>query len=343
MKKGQRGMMKGMEQTSFLDYELSTQKPTRRREFLRQMQELIPWNELEQKCISAGVYKANWGERARPSLPFRTLLGSLFLQAWYGLSDPQTEEQIVDSLSFREFLGIGFDGVVPDETTLCRFRNGLIRSGIMEEVFERVKAEVERRGWLLKSGQVVDATIVQTARPKEVRREEGQVEKNVYDAEAGYTKKRDRVYYGYKLHIVTDKRGWVCGVKTTSASVHDSGVVEELVDVDTGIKELYGDSGYMSRDREAWCRERGIEYKVVRRRVRGETELNKSARERNRAISKVRGVVELPFAILKRWMGYVRCRFRGLEKNGAYHFLLMAAYNLKRMYGELKREVETYA
>jgi len=42
----------------------------------------------------------------------------LFLQAWYGLSDPQTEEQIVDSLSFREFLGISFDRVVPDETTL---------------------------------------------------------------------------------------------------------------------------------------------------------------------------------------------------------------------------------
>ncbi|MCA1902821.1 MAG: transposase [Candidatus Hydrogenedens sp.] len=60
-------------------------------------------------------------------------------------------------------------------------------------------------------------------------------------------------------------------------------------------------------------------------------------RLRNRAIPKVRGGgVELPFAILKHWMGYVRCRFRGLEKNGTYHFLLVAGYNLKR-------EVETYA
>lgn len=55
------------------------------------------------------------------------------------------------------------------------------------------------------------------------------------------------------------------------------------------------------------------------------------------------GIVELPFAVLKRWMGYVRYRFRGLEKNGAYHFLLMAAYNLKRIYGELRRAQEAYA
>lgn len=342
-KKGKKYMNKGQAQQGFWDYEVSQQKLTRRREFLRQMQEVIPWKELEEECIRAGVYKANWGQRGRPSLPFRALLGSLFLQAWYGLSDPQTEEQIWDSVSFREFLGLGFsrEGEVPDETTLCRFRNGLIRAGLFERIFERVKGEVERRGWLLKAGQVVDATIVKTAGPRVKVDETGQKEKQVYDAEAGYTKKREQVYYGYKVHIATDKRGWVCGVRTTSASVHDGQICEELLE--EGVKELYGDSGYMSGRRELWCQERGIVYKAIRRRKRGEEQLPEEERKRNREIARERGIVELPFAVLKRWMGYIRCRFRGLEKNGAYHFLLMAAYNLKRIYGELRRGQEAYA
>lgn len=121
---------------------------------------------MEEEYIRAGVYKANWGQRGRPSLPFRALLGSLLLEVWYGLSDPQTEEQIWDSVSFREFLGIGFgsEGEVPDETTLCRFRNGLIQAGLLEVLFERVKGEVERRGWLLQVGEIVDAKIVKTAK-----------------------------------------------------------------------------------------------------------------------------------------------------------------------------------
>lgn len=128
-------------------------------------------------------------------------------------------------------------------------------------------------------------------------------------------------------------------VKTSSASVHDSKLVEELVE-EMEVEELYGDSGYMSREKEAWCKERGIKYRVIRRRVRGEGELSEEVRRENRRIAKERGIVELPFAILKRWMGYRVCRFRGLEKNGAYHFLLMAMYNLKRCYGLIKRGLE---
>lgn len=102
----------------------------------------------------------------------------------------------------------------------------------------------------------------------------------------GYTKKREQVYYEYKVHIATDKRGWVCGVKTTSALVHDGQICEELLVA--GVKELYGDSGYMSGRRELWCQERGVAYKVIRRRRWGEGKLPEEW-ERNREIARVRG------------------------------------------------------
>ncbi|MGC9053620.1 MAG: hypothetical protein ACP5KS_07015 [Candidatus Hydrogenedens sp.] len=77
MKKGPRCKVKEIEQTSFIDYELPHQKPTRRSCFLRQMQEVIPEKEFEQRCIEKGVYKLNWGKRKLLSLLFFALLSSV--------------------------------------------------------------------------------------------------------------------------------------------------------------------------------------------------------------------------------------------------------------------------
>ncbi len=142
--------------------------------------------------------------------PFRVLLGSWFLQVWYKLSDPQTEEQIKDRLSFRSFLGIGYgaEARVPDETTLCRFRNRLVEVGLMEDIFDVVREELEKRDWILKEGQIVDATIVSSRKPKWVKEvEKGEKKVVVYDSEASYTAKRGQISYGYKIHIQTDKGG----------------------------------------------------------------------------------------------------------------------------------------
>ena len=46
------------------------------------------------------------GKQGRPSTSANILVGALFLQSWYGLSDPMTEELIHDRISFRKFLDI---------------------------------------------------------------------------------------------------------------------------------------------------------------------------------------------------------------------------------------------
>ncbi|MCK9474845.1 MAG: transposase [Candidatus Muirbacterium halophilum] len=66
----------------------------------------------------------------------------MFLQAWYGLSDPQAEEQINDRISFRLFLDIKSEEVIPDETTICKFRNKLIEKVLMKKLFEDMKRKI---------------------------------------------------------------------------------------------------------------------------------------------------------------------------------------------------------
>lgn len=51
----------------------------------------------------------------------------------------------------------------------------------------------------------------------------------------------------------------------------------------------------------------------------------------NTKFSKVRALVELPFAFIKKLMKYTETKYLGLHKNSQHVFLIAAAYNLRRM------------
>ena len=51
------------------------------------------------------------------------------------------------------------DEVVPDETTILRFRHLLEQHELTQAIFEEIQALLEERRLLLRSGTIVDATI----------------------------------------------------------------------------------------------------------------------------------------------------------------------------------------
>ena len=63
--------------------------------------------------------------------------------------------------------------------------------------------------------------------------------------------------------------------------------------------------------------------------MRGQDELTEQQKQHNRACSKVRALVEHPFAWMDA-MGYVKARYRGLQRNGLDFGLTALAYNIKR-------------
>jgi len=102
-------------QPSFFDYVLEYQGGKRSTQFLSEMKPLIPYDVIERVLIEKGIYKPNKGKQGRPSIPASTLVGALFLQSWYGLNDPMTEEFIHDRISFRKFLDIKEEDTIPDD------------------------------------------------------------------------------------------------------------------------------------------------------------------------------------------------------------------------------------
>jgi IS5 family transposase len=323
-------------QPSFFDYALEYQGGKRSTQFLGEMKVLIPFEAIEAILIEKGIYKPNKGKQGRPSIPSSTLVGALFLQSWYGLSDPMTEELIHDRISFRKFLDIKDNDTIPDETTICKFRNALIKANVLEAVFNEVKASMLAKNLILNEGTLVDATLIHASEPKRKRDENGKVISNeAADSDASYTSKRGVKHHGYKVHIATDTAGVIKAIRTTTAKVHDSQIIDELIHDEK--KAVFADSGYMSQERKRTLRSKGIFNGIIERRVRGQSTLRVKQSKNNQRFSKIRAIVEMPFAFIKRLMHYTETRYIGLHKNSQHVYLLAAAYNLRRMPNLMQR------
>src|SRR5215471_6773939 len=132
-------------------------KVTRREQFLGEMDGVIPWPRLL-RLIAPHYPKAGNG---RQPLGLEKMLRIYFLQQWFNLSDPQAEDAIYDSASMHRFARVELgDDVVPDESTILRFRHLLEQQRLTATIFEAVRDLLEERRLLVRSGTIVDATII---------------------------------------------------------------------------------------------------------------------------------------------------------------------------------------
>ncbi len=134
-------------------------KVTRREQFLAEMDEVVPWGRM--LALIAPHYPKVGSKGGRPPMPLEMMLRVYFLQNWYALSDPMAEETLYDSDAMRRFAGIELgDDRIPDETTILNFRHLLERHGLTEAIFAEVSAHLADKGITLRSGTLVDATII---------------------------------------------------------------------------------------------------------------------------------------------------------------------------------------
>ena len=290
-------------------------KTTRRERFLAEMNAVMPWAKLV-ALIEPHYPKAGNG---RQPMPLERMLRVYFMQQWFNLSDPQAEDSLYDIEPMRRFAGIELaEDVVPDETTILRFRHMLEEHQLTKAMFAEVRALLEQRGLLLKSGTIVDATIIAAPSSTKNAAEER-------DPEMHQTKKGKNWHFGMKLHIGADKRGLVHSLATGPANEADITRLDDLLHGEE--KELYGDQAYWSEDHRQQCKHAGIRYRVNRRAKPG-TELTEHQKLVNRSRSRRRAWGEFPFHVVKRLWGFAKVRYRGIKKNTVRAFAMFALSNL---------------
>lgn len=106
-------------------------------------------------------------------------------------------------------------------------------------------------------------------------------------------------------------------------------MIDELIQEEN--KAIFADSGYMSQERKRSLRAKGVFSGIVERRVRGQSKLRNKQSRNNQRFAKLRAIVEMPFAFIKRLMKYTESKYIGIHKNTQHHYLLATAYNLRRM------------
>ena len=291
-------------------------KPTRRDEFLKTMEAIVPWTALC-KVIEPHYPRAGNG---RPPIGLERMLRIHFIQHWFNLADLACEEALYDSASLRRFVGIDLGREpVPDSTTITKFRKLLNDNKLGEALFAQVGGELQARGFKVNTGTIVDATII--GAPSSTKNAD-----KARDPDMHQTRKGNQWYFGMKLHIGVDSQsGLAHSAVVTAANVHDKHPLPDLLH--GSEQRVYGDSAYASQKTLIAGKAPNAK-DFTNQRTRYAGIIDEAVRAKNRNKSKIRSRVEHVFGVVKRLWGFGKVRYRGLQKNATRAFTALALANI---------------
>jgi IS5 family transposase len=307
---------------------------------LIKLSKIIDWDNLGKHLKGMYKYETNGtgGQKPYDSLK---MYKAILLGQWYSLSDPELEEALEVRLDFMLFTGL--EGEVPDETTLCRFRNRLRDKGLDKILFREVNQSLEETGLKVKkcSGAVIDATIIESAsRPKTTvevmpldRNEEEAAtnsENNISyskDPDARWLKKGKKCYFGYKGFVsTTEEEGYIEKVNVTPANRSEVKELENSLPEEKPDR-VYADKGYASKDNRKMLKANGIKDGILEKATRGK-KLSYWQKKKNKLISRKRFIVEQAFGTLKRGFKFARAAYITRSKVESQLTLKATCFNL---------------
>jgi IS5 family transposase len=331
-----------MKQKGFFDENDRLAELSRMGDPLEKLNKYIRWENFRETLDNA-FNKEPKGLGGRPPFDYVMMFKILILQKLYNMADDKTEYQIKDRLSFQRFLGLALCDTVPDAKTIWNFRETLQGANIIDNIFYQFVEQMESKGIITRSGSIVDATFVDVPRqrntkteneelkkgkiPEEWEKEEKHHKRAQKDTDARWAVKNKEVHYGYKDHIKIDKKSKIITkYEVTSAEVHDSQELEELVEAGKD-RRLYGDSAYTGAEVQK-CIPEGTQNRIHEKGYRNHP-LTGAQKRNNTAKSRIRARVEHVFGRMHQFGGIV-IRTIGITRAEIQIGLLNMTYNLTR-------------
>jgi IS5 family transposase len=315
---------------------------------MERLDKAINWKKIESILLShyipgtssegAGAY--------HPMLLYKCLL----LQKWFRISsDPELENQINDSLSFKKFLRLSFETPSPDHTTFSRFRKSLSKEA-MDQINSKILRQFASQGLTINEGIAVDARLVKSASSplskdqiKEARTDKENSEKLdkngnhlkfSRDLESDWIVKNDKPHYGLKEHASVDvNHGFILASALTPASVNDTNYLQYCTlysrHTKQSIIKVYADKGYAGKPNRTFLSMNKIADGIMKKNSTT-AKLTSVEKDRNKGLSKYRYIVEQYFGISHLNDGAQRARFTTIAKNSFDCRMRQAAYNIAK-------------
>jgi len=307
---------------------------------LEQLNKVVKWESFRHR-LKVVFQKGAKGPGGRPPYDYVMMFKILILQRLYGISDAQTEYQIKDRLSFMRFLGLSLNDTIPDEKTIWLFRENLVKANIIDTLFYRFNRQLEEVGLITRTGSIIDASFVDVPKQRNTPDENDKIKENETpenwndskksqkDVNARWAVKYNETHFGYKNHIKADSESkLITKFEVTPASVHDSQVMEKLVDKKKD-KAIYADSAYKGENIEK-CLGDKIANHICEKGYRNKL-LTEEQKEANRKRSSIRVRVEHIFGYMTNSMNGMKIRCIGLERAKFAIGMMNLTYNMCRL------------
>ena len=300
--------------------------------------------ELFRTILTDNLTKLSAGPGGRPAFDYVLMFKILILQRFYNLSDNQVEFQINDRLSFMRFLDLTIADDVPDSKTVWHFKEQLIDLELVEPLFLLFIAELEKLNLIVNEGKIVDASFVEVPRQRNSREDNATIKKGETpasfeenedqlaqkDLNARWTKKNNINYYGYKNHIKVDaKSKIITGYLVTDASVHDSQVLDNLLDSKDEGQPLWADSAYTGEKQEETIEAKKMTNEVCEKGYKNNP-LTQTQKDSNTEKSRTRSRVEHIFGFMEMSMNQMYLYCIGKKRTKAMIGLMNLTYNMFR-------------
>lgn len=268
----------------------------------------------------------------------------LFIKKMFNMSHQDTEFRINDSLSCQRFLNLDQEQLSPDFSTIWRYEEALVDTGLFDEIYTKVLQTIEQKGYIAQEGYMVDATFVEVPKQRNTREENQQLKQGEIpesfssspqrcsqkDTDAKWAMKNNQSHYGYKNHTLVDVfYKFVRSYVVTEANIHDSQMLKVLIK-DQPIEELYADSAYCSKSIKQYLKRKSIQSFLSEKGHRNHP-LSDEQKQSNKEKSKIRSRVEHVYGFMVQAMKGKNIRTIGMKRAHFQIGMSNLAYNICRL------------
>ena len=300
--------------------------------------------ELFRNILEAGFEKVAKGKGGRRPFDYVMMFKILILQRYYNLSDDQIEYQINDRMSFMRFLNLTISDDIPDSKTVWNFREQMVNLKLVDVVFDLFLKELEQLGLVVNEGKIIDASFIEVPKQRNSREENKQIKngetpnsfdenpnkKEQKDLDARWTKKNNVSYYGYKNHVKVDvKSKLIVKYEVTDASVHDSQILDNLLDEKDTEEDFYGDSAYRGQKQQDIISQKEMIDKTCKKGYKN-SPLTDQEKAINKEKSRIRSRVEHVFGFMEGSMNGMNLYAIGIKRVEGIVGLMNLTYNMFR-------------
>jgi IS5 family transposase len=332
--------------------------------FLLSILELVDWQRLYKIVNQAD--RRNLHNFGRDSYNPENMIRMFIIQDIYCLSDRDLEFHVSMNSLYSYFCGFSAEDSIPDHSTICRWRERFNELDIFTKVFKDFRNQLLEKGLIVQEGAIIDGTLVKAQaksklvelkeseepKPEEMivtvqtkesspavnstssdQQQEKRYRVESKDPDASPNSKKGVCIFGFNINFVSNTDGFVLGATTFTGKTNDCKAFQQSIDAaDLPEGEIvYADKGYDAGYNREYLAQQGLRDGIMYKKVKNEDKKIRAAKSfYNKALSRIRYVIERTIGNLKQWRGMAQMIYIGINKVHNYAIRKSFAHNLIR-------------